>query len=581
MDECLVKTRRSIARSLRPLLLTRRKDEPALAPGWCLLGTMVILVAAAGAIGEGFGVPPNFGLWGLHSATSFEIAIHRVRFGKTSHVDPRVIEFHHAIATSPEGIGFVELFPRLGGTINALLREDPNIGSVRALDLPGRVSTSDDEYARELAPYKHNENFAVWFIESILRLAPNATVTQVFQALKLFRFACIGVFCFFLLRAGASAVCALAATTIALAAQRQVDVLASTFAYYSFLLPLLLCTIGFIGLHVLGAKRAGFARRVLGGAALGLWLALVFNARTSYLPILATLAVLGLFFVAKELLQAGQTAWQAAGQIAAMAIAIFGGFVALDRTMVGPVRQLDCDINAAHHLVAHNVVLALGIPENDLALREGIVWNDFQGVKLARKVDPDTRYLGPTYEQAMLLYYAKLWLYYPGEMLDIYKRKFLLSGKSAVEAVDQQLAASGAAERAMRLVHRPMRWLPSGLAVAFLNGCFLLLMVRRGRRVLPSALAFAGAALAGTALLLQLESAMVMPTFVIYYHSFLMFWSIFFAAIVCQAGLDGVVAGLRFLGGRRANRPSAVWGSDREGNHEDFAARRASSKIAS
>jgi hypothetical protein len=85
--------------------------------------------------------------------------------------------------------------------------------------------------------------------------------------------------------------------------------------------------------------------------------------------------------------------------------------------------SFDNNYNYMYHAIAHPVVLALSLVESDLAKREGIEWNDLVGEKLSQKIDPSTTYLSKDYEKALFTYYAKLWIYYPKEMLNIYLSK--------------------------------------------------------------------------------------------------------------------------------------------------------------
>lgn len=73
-----------------------------------------------------------------------------------------------------------------------------------------------------------------------------------------------------------------------------------------------------------------------------------------------------------------------------------------------------------YHHFWHPIVLSLGSLENDLAKREGIVFDDLIGINLARKVDPKAIYLGKSYEPALKQYYFKLWNKHPWEMVNIY-----------------------------------------------------------------------------------------------------------------------------------------------------------------
>lgn len=91
--------------------------------------------------------------------------------------------------------------------------------------------------------------------------------------------------------------------------------------------------------------------------------------------------------------------------------------------------------NYAYHAIAHPLVLALGVPENTLSRREGIVWNDSIGLKLAKKIDPQTTYLDKSYEKALFIYYMNLWKGYPKEMLNIYSQKWKMALSDAYQMI--------------------------------------------------------------------------------------------------------------------------------------------------
>src|SRR5262249_49661099 len=85
------------------------------------------------------------------------------------------------------------------------------------------------------------------------------------------------------------------------------------------------------------------------------------------------------------------------------------------------------------------IVLGLAAPENPLSAREGIKWDDSVGAVLARRIDPTATYHGPTYEKALLVYYGKLWVYAPGEMVEIYIAKVRIATTATLEYANHVL----------------------------------------------------------------------------------------------------------------------------------------------
>ncbi|MFC1607726.1 hypothetical protein ACFL47_07105, partial [Candidatus Latescibacterota bacterium] len=182
-----------------------------------------------------------------------------------------------------------------------------------------------------------------------------------------------------------------------------------------------------------------------------------------------------------------------------------------------------------HHTIAHPLVLSVSIPENDLSKREGIYWDDSASVPLAMSIDPSANYLGTNFNKALLTYYMKLWIYYPDEMLNIYKNKLLLTGHYITAKVynsDFKTQLSDSSILILRMILFPFYILPNGMfylllfTVIFMSGFKLQCYVNSG-------FAYAMTSLATSGILLFIESMIIMPVFVLTYHSFLLFWIFF------------------------------------------------------
>src|SRR6185312_11107734 len=55
----------------------------------------------------------------------------------------------------------------------------------------------------------------------------------------------------------------------------------------------------------------------------------------------------------------------------------------------------------SYHVIAHQMVLALSNPANPLAAREGIIWSDMQGLKIAQRLNPGVVYLSADYDRTL------------------------------------------------------------------------------------------------------------------------------------------------------------------------------------
>ena len=150
--------------------------------------------------------------------------------------------------------------------------------------------------------------------------------------------------------------------------------------------------------------------------------------RTNYGLVCLLLSVAFVIYVFRDL-HPRRTA--AAGMAALALFVLVGARRAAIQLVNGPILALGLDYNRVHHPIAHPLVLALGQPDSPLATREGIRWDDSVGLPLAQKIEPSATYLGPAYEKALLSYYAKLWIFHPGEMIGIYLAKWHESVRGA------------------------------------------------------------------------------------------------------------------------------------------------------
>jgi hypothetical protein len=191
---------------------------------------------------------------------------------------------------------------------------------------------------------------------------------------------------------------------------------------------------------------------------------------------------------------------------------------------------------STHHVVAHPLVLGLAVPENALSRAEGIKWDDAVGLTLARRVDPQVRYLRQGYESALFLYYRQLWQRHPREMLGIYLDKLRIAGADMISTV-RTSSKSPAGGSVARLALWPLGWLRGGLTLllvyAGLCACSLALHVKRGS---PFAFTVALVMLAGAGL--HIESTLIYSLFDMTHNASQLLCFLFLAALAWQLVLE-------------------------------------------
>ncbi len=195
----------------------------------------------------------------------------------------------------------------------------------------------------------------------------------------------------------------------------------------------------------------------------------------------------------------------------------FGGFQYwfIDRYLPRSVQD-----NASYHTVAHPLVLSLALPPSELSRREGIEWSDAAGVRIAQRIDPQTTYLGKTYDRALFRYYRGLWAAAPTEMLGLYVAKFKMTGVPIIEALRYGPGLKG---RALGWLMRPLGLVQNGF---LLIGMSLGIAAAAFFASRPASGSFAVmlAMLTTTGALLLIESAIIMPLYSPQYHGYLLMY---------------------------------------------------------
>jgi len=441
----------------------------------------------------------------------------------------------------------------------------PSFKSRTVLEHPLVVSTpfrrmiraeagSIDAYCRSLTPYVNNENSLMLLMRAALWARRGLSPRGLGHWLLLVRLVVILCFCYVLLWSGASVLTCACILAAALSLLQSVS--ERGYSVYPFLLVLPMASVALysVASRVVVPPRVG--AHLLFSAFGGGLAAFHANMRTSHLPML-----LGLFLaylaithgaagrLGSRLTRSQALAWWSGG---VLAFAI--GYAAFTVTFIRPLEAVASKVHAfanySYHAVTHPLVLSLALPENDLSRREGIVWgDDGAGFRLAKEMVPTVKYLEPPYERALLLYYLKLWLFHPREMVDIYRMKIALAGKDMLDNVGR-LPYGG---RLWTWVLAPLGILPSGgalLSVFVLVTAVSAVFSMRMAWPLAFVMTLAGVA----ACMSLLESMVTVPYFLAAYHGYLLMSAVLVGLLAWQLLLEGSRAALLWIRQRQLRR---------------------------
>jgi hypothetical protein len=216
------------------------------------------------------------------------------------------------------------------------------------------------------------------------------------------------------------------------------------------------------------------------------------------------------------------------------------GHLAITRPVTIPGAE-----GSAHHMVMHPLVLGLAEPETPLSRREGLKWDDAAGEAIARRVDPEAAYLSDRYEPALARYYIRLWRRYPGEMAAVYASKLQVAGAGVFEEAARLLEHRGLPPAAADWLSRRSVHGAVLLAAIVALGLLSWRSYCRSGRLLWCAWTMLGVTAVGT----LLESALIMPTFQIIYHSPLLLYLLLIPLVLMQSAVDWAAG--RMLAGIR------------------------------
>ena len=382
-------------------------------------------------------------------------------------------------------------------------------------------------------PFTHQENALYFAYSAALGLWPNASIIGLAELATTARVLMIGFIAFTMIVLGFGAFWAFVSAFLGMKLHL---VLVSThvLSLYSFMTFQLAALCGAVTLGYAAGSQLGWstALRLAYGAVLGLMTVAIWNMRTTH----GLIAIIALVYVAGLLLLRGREFATGASRWASVALTALSCLViGLSMHALLLRNVINTGYNQTTHVAAHPLVLGLAFPPNPLATREDIKWDDSVGLELARRVDPNATYLGPTYERALFSYYFGLWKKFPLEMLNIYILKFGVAGTGIRPQTKLYIGplAYWTLMPVTWLLASGWLWLLSLIAVG-LVGAFLF--VRFGA---PAALAAAFFGASGVMLLS--EHAIILPAFNFAHFGALAEWAFLFSLELNQLIVNGGV----------------------------------------
>ncbi len=453
-----------------------------------------------------------------HTFRCFQMAINRVSCDRISHLPDRE-EYN----------------------LSNILKHNTTILSNRILDLPKIIAGSTANYcAHNNRPCLNNENSLTLLFETIIRLYPTVTLAQMSIIVAWIKIACLTVFVFFLFRVGLSPVFGCIAFLIGL---RFFELLYSQhYSAYSFLVPFTVLFISLMGISISIRTYLKIWTNFLFMLFMGVLGIFFWNLRSDYFFIVVAVFILYLLFVFYDLRQRLNISRLHKSVLIVSAVIFFIVGVGLFKGIfLKPIYDLDYSatnyVGISYHSWAHPIVLGLSVPENSLSEREGISWSDEKGHEIAKRFDPQVDIRNnPVYEKTLFLYYLKLWLFYPSEMIDIYISKFRYTGYQVINYVNRNTLDGTMSDKVLLTAIFPMKILPHGYATLlffFITATVGILGLLR-KFNMGQSFAFGLTALSMAGALLWVESLIIYPQFYIAYGACLLFLVLFCGLLVYQ-----------------------------------------------
>jgi hypothetical protein len=489
-------------RHLPGVLFSQGGSRPAAASAIAAIALAVIAIAANRSMFGGTDAFPA----DMHAAASLDLAVNRARCGTTGLIS--------------------EVF-----VPSRFVREHPDAIDRPLADAVDAAVTAPGGYCRTVVvPYAHNENSLMLLEATVLRLVPRVSPRGIALALASVSAVAVVVAAYACLRIGVS--WWLSAILVVLVAAIAGRSSIYQFTVYPLVATMAVLFTAAIALAANTLRGRSAAAHALAGAGLGLLAGLAMNIRTSHAIVYVALVVelVAVLSVVRAREQGRRAAIVSA---AALSLACAAGAAAFDVAFVRPIRAAAARANNNYvfHTIAHPLVMGLAAPPSDFSRREGLEWNDSIGLQVARRIDPNATFLGPTYEGALYTYYFRLWREHPAEMRALYWRKLLAAGRGVF------LQASELAPRVVRRVYLVFADRANGLELIVGSlGVALAAFWRASRAASPRAVGVL--AIATVTVMILAEAAIIFPTFFLAYHAWLLLVVAAAPAIALQIALD-------------------------------------------
>jgi hypothetical protein len=378
-------------------------------------------------------------------------------------------------------------------------------------------------------PRIDSETSLMWWMRAILWIGPGISTAGLGRALAASRIMILVVLCFALSRAGSSVFLTVSVAIATCGVLRALAPYQYNNNPFILSLPLLLVSLYTLLVVDLASRRVPLVAAIFAG--LGGVTAFCVNMRTSHAPIYFALFVACVVALWQQHRTEG--ARQVRYALAAGVAAFVAAYAVGHAVLVRPMERLGGE-GIVHHPIAHPLVLALAMPENDLSRREGLKWDDLNGLEIARRIDPSVTYLSPAYERALTQYYVSLWRRHPIDMIAVYRLKFASAGGGVLEETVRLLEHVGLPKRVGRRLAAVdvSGFLFMGVTLA--TGALGWILYRRH----DAALGFTWTLISIGAIGTLLESALIMPRFYVFYHSVLLLYVLVTPAIAVQLVAD-------------------------------------------
>ena len=228
-------------------------------------------------------------------------------------------------------------------------------------------------------PFTNNENALYFAYTAALRLWPNTSTIGLAELATAARVLMIGFIAFTMIVLGFGAFWAFVSALLGL---RLHVVLIEThvLSAYPFMTFQLAVLCGMVALGYAAGSHCGWSTplRLAYGAVLGSATVAIWNMRTTHglIAIVALACVAGLLLLRGREFAAGANRWTSVAVATASCLVVGIGMHAMLLQEIAYTGY-----NAAHHPIAHPLVLGLGFPESPLAKRENIRWDNSLGTR--------------------------------------------------------------------------------------------------------------------------------------------------------------------------------------------------------